>query len=263
MRSRAWRPVRGRPLVLGLVAVLGLGCQTTLRQARELPPALVLTGPTIGLEATGPFREAALEQLEAGLARYGQTVRCDVGACQAATVVRARVLDTTVTPRLAGRNFLRAATDVVVKGTVAVEAFTGAGQPLGSGQYVGSVASNMLTAPVELTRARAVQAAVRRFLRTLLPRRLDIELAVETGGDLTPGVERALAGDLPGAEAAFTQLTTADPTHARAWYNLGVIRELSGDEERALDAYRTAYGLRGSSLYRAAVEQLERRLNAP
>jgi hypothetical protein len=103
-----------RFLLLSML-VAATGCQTTLRQVRELPPSVVLVGPTVGIDVTGPFREAAVEQLEFGLA---------------------------------------------------------------------------------------------------------------------------------GAEAEFTRLSQANPEDAAAWYDLGFIRELQGNEELALDAYRRAVGLR-------------------
>lgn len=249
-----------RPLLLIVTVSLGAGCQTTLRQVRDLPPALTLQGPTIGVEASGPFREAALQQLEVGLAQHGQPVRCDA-PCPGQTVVRAKVIDTSVTPRVVSSNLVRAMTDVIVQATVDIDALDAAGQALSSRRYFGSITGNVLQSPVDALKAEAVQIATRRFLRKLLPRTLDIELAVETGGDLEPGVERALSGDLAGASAEFTRLTQANGEHAAAWYNLGVVSELSGDEDRALAAYRTAQGLRNKSLYREAVHHLESRMN--
>lgn len=235
-------------------------CQTTLRQVRDLPPALTLPGPTFGLEATGQHREAALEQLELGLRQHGQPVRCD-GPCGGQTVVRAKVIDTSVTPRLVGRNLVRAMTDVIVQATVDIDALDAAGQTLSSKRYFGSITGNVLQTPTQVLEAQAVQIATRRFLRKLLPRRLDIELAVETGGALDPGVDRALSGDLAGADAEFTKLTQTEPKNAAAWYDLGVVAELQGDEDRALSAYKTAHELRNTSLYRDAVRHLEARLN--
>ena len=58
------------------------------------------------------------------------------------------------------------------------------------------------------------------------------------------GAWPALEFGLAGAEAEFTRLTQANPEDAAAWYDLGVIRELQGNEELALDAYRRAVGLR-------------------
>jgi hypothetical protein len=250
-----------RFLLLSML-VAATGCQTTLRQVRELPPSLVLVGPTVGVDVTGPFREAAVEQLEFGLAQHAQPVRCDASsACPASTVVRAKILDTSVTPRLAGPNLMRAMTDVIVQATVDIDAVSAAGQPLSSKRYFGSITGNVLSTPVESLKAQAVQIAARRFLRKLLPRTLNIELAVETGGDLEPGVERALAGDLAGAEAEFTRLTQTNPEHAAAWYDLGVIRELQGSEELALDAYKRAVGLRDRATWRDAVHHLEQRMN--
>ena len=249
-------------LLLLSTLVLATGCQTTLRQVRDLPPSLVLAGPTVGVEVTGQFREAALEQLELGLARHAQPVRCESGAaCQASTVVHAKIVDTSVTPRLAGPNLVRAMTDVIVQATVDIDAVNAAGQQLSSKRYFGSITGNVLSTPVESLKAQAVQIAARRFLRKLLPRTLDIELAVETGGDLEPGVERALAGDLAGAEAEFKRLTESRPDHADAWYDLGVIRELQGNEDLALDAYKRAVGLSDRASWRQAVHQLEQRMN--
>ncbi|MBL8919569.1 MAG: hypothetical protein JNJ54_11950 [Myxococcaceae bacterium] len=248
--------------LLPLVALaLGAGCQTTLRQTRDLPPQLVLQGPTIGLDVTGPFRDAALQQLEVGLAQHGAPVRCE-GACGGQTVVRARVVDTSVSPRVVAPDLMRAMTDVVVAATVDIDALDAAGQAFSSKRYFGSITGNVLRSPVEALKAEAVQIATRRFLRKLLPRRLDLELVVETGGDLEPGVERALSGDLAGAGAEFTRLTQARPDDAAAWYDLGVIRELEGDDDAALQAYQTAAGLKGRSLYRQAVRHLESRMNA-
>lgn len=250
-----------RGLILSSL-VVATGCQTTLRQVRDLPPALVLAGPTVGIDVTGQFREAAVEQLELGLAQHAQPVRCDsASACQASTVVHAKIVDTSVTPRLAGPNLVRAMTDVIVQATVDIDAVSAAGQQLSSKRYFGSITGNVLSTPVEALKAQAVQIATRRFLRKLLPRTLNIELAVETGGDLEPGVERALAGDLAGAEAEFTRLTQAKPDHAAAWYDLGVIRELQGNEELALEAYQRAVSLNDRSTWREAVRQLERRMN--
>lgn len=244
------------------IFLLTTGCQTTLRQVRDLPPALVLAGPTVGVEVSGPFRDAAVEQLELGLAKHAQPVRCEPGtACQASTVVHAKIVDTSVTPRLGGPNLVRAMTDVIVQATVDIDAVNAAGQQLSSKRYFGSITGNVLSTPVDALKAQAVQIAARRFLRKLLPRTLDIELAVETGGDLEPGVERALAGDLAGAEAEFRRLTESKPDHAAAWYDLGVIRELQGNEELALDAYKRAVGLRDRATWRQAVHQLEQRMN--
>lgn len=247
-------------LLLGALA-LTTGCQTTLRQVRDLPPQLVLQGPTIGLDVSGPFREAALQQLEQGLVAHGAPVRCE-GACGGQTVVRAKVVDTSVKPRVVAPDLVRAMTDVVVAATVDIDALDAAGQPLSSRRYFGSVTGNVLRSPVEALQAEAVQVATRRFLRKLLPRRLDLELAVETGGDLEPGVERALSGDLAGAGAEFAKLTQARPDDAAAWYDLGVVRELEGDDDAALQAYKTAASLRNKSLYRQAVHHLESRMNS-
>ena len=243
-------------------ALAATGCQTTLRQVRDLPPSLVLVGPTVAVEVTGQLRDAAVEQLELGLARHAQPMRCEPPApCQASTVVHATIVDTSVTPRLAGPNLVRAMTDVIVQATVDIDAVSATGQQLSSKRYFGSITGNVLSTPVERLKAQAVQVAARRFLRQLLPRTLDIELAVETGGDLEPGVERALAGDLVGAEAEFTRLTQAKADHAAAWYDLGVIRELQGNEELALEAYRRAVGLSDRASWREAVHQLEQRMN--
>lgn len=235
-------------------------CQTTLRQVRDLPPALTLPGPTFGLEVTGAHREAALEQLELGLRQHGQPVRCE-GPCAGQAVVRAKVVDTSVTPRLIAPNLVRAMTDVLVQATVDIDALDAAGQTLSSRRYFGSITGNVLQTPAQVLEAQAVQVATRRFLRKLLPRRLDIELAVETGGALDPGVDRALSGDLAGADAEFTRLTQTEPKNAAAWYDLGVVAELLGDEDRALTAYKTAHELRSASRYRDAVRHLEARLD--
>ncbi|MER2561026.1 MAG: hypothetical protein ABTQ32_09920 [Myxococcaceae bacterium] len=249
-----------RWLFLVAAVTLSTGCQTTLRQVRDLPPALTLPGPTFGLAVTGSHRDAALEQLEQGLRQHGQPVRCE-GACAGQTVVRAKVIDTSVSPRVIAPNLLRAMTDVIVQATVDIDALDAAGQTLSSKRYFGSITGNVLQTPTQVLEAQAVQIATRRFLRKLLPRSLNIELAVETGGALDPGVDRALSGDLAGADAEFTKLTQAEPKNAAAWYDLGVVAELQGDEDRALSAYKTAHELRNASLYRDAVRHLEARLN--
>lgn len=245
-----------------LAFLLASGCQTTLRQVRDLPPSITLPGPTVGVEVTGPFRDSALQTLEAGLAQFGQPVRCEPGGqCQAHALVKAKIVDTAVTPRLVGSNVLAAMTNVVVQATVDIDVIEPSGKQLSSRRYFGSVDSNVLNAPTEPLRAEAVAIATRRFLRKFLPRKLDLELAVETGGELEPGVERALAGDLAGADAEFGKLTQRSPNDAAAWYDLGVMRELSGEDERALEAYRQAASLSGKALYRQAVQHLERRMN--
>jgi tetratricopeptide (TPR) repeat protein len=251
-----------RARVLPVALVLLSGCQTTLRQARQLPPSIVLPGPLEGVEVTGPFRDDALVILEEGLREFGQPVRCEPGAgCQAHALVQAKISDTSVSPQLAGKNLLHAMSEVIVQATVEIDVLDPTGKRLSSRRYFGSVNGNVLQTPIEPLKARAVAAATRRFLGKFLPRQLDMELVVETGGLLEPGIERALSGDLGGAETEFNGLTQKDPDHAAAWYDLGVIRELSGDDERALEAYRRAAGLRGKSHYRQAVNHLERRMD--
>jgi hypothetical protein len=58
-----------------------------------------------------------------------------------------------------------------------------------------------------------------------------------------------------------TLLAATNPDHAAAWYDPGVIRELHGNEELALEAHTRAVGLRARATSRDAVHHLEQRMN--
>jgi hypothetical protein len=245
-----------------LFALIWTGCHTTLRHRRDLPPSLVLPGPVIGIDVDGPASGAVREELRRSLSRWGQVVDCFGPACQASAVVRVRVVDTEVAPTLRfGRpDPLRTLTDVTVRALVDIDVGTTAGQQLLHQRNEGTLVGNVLRSPVEWLTASAATRALRPFLRLLQPRHLESEFTIETGGDLDLGVERALTGDLPGAESEFSRLTQQTPRAAAAWYNLGVVAEIQGYDDRALKAYQQAVALNRKSLYISALDDLERRL---
>lgn len=71
--------------------------------------------------------------------------------------------------------------------------------------------------------------------------------------DLSPDQLNALGGqlyltaDFPRAEAAFLAVLQADPEHAQAWANLGLVRQQGGFFEDAMKCYLNAHALNSNS----------------
>lgn len=108
---------------------------------------------------------------------------------------------------------------------------------------------------------RATRYVVSSFLDDITPRQVveKIELDKSTPS-LKIGLERAKAGDLAGAELAWKEVARQEPGNAGAIYNLGVLLETRGEFDDAAEHYRRAYALSARSLYRDALNALNRRL---
>ena len=108
----------------------------------------------------------------------------------------------------------------------------------------------------------AVRQAVAGFLGDITPRQVveKIELD-EDDPALKPGVNLASHGDLAGAEQAWRAVLAQNPNNAGAIYDVGVLLETRGDFDQAAANYKHAFELRPKSLYRDALQDLNRRLS--
>lgn len=107
----------------------------------------------------------------------------------------------------------------------------------------------------------AVRSAVDSFMWDVTPRQVVEKIELDESLDaLKPGVKAASEGDLRGAESSWNAVLSGDPNNAGAIYNLGVLQETRGDFDAASASYRRASQLSPKPLYRAALENLERRL---
>jgi hypothetical protein len=259
-----------RPLALLVLTLGAASCAaTTLRARRDEPPRLTLPTALVSLAVQDcPEREALARLLPQAIDATGtySVVDCQPGSpCSAGATVQAIVSDHLVEPRglpsdLNLEALAQAATEVKVTARVTVTAFDLQGQKLFGRVYSGWKVGSALKTSDESLFLEALQYALSGLTADLGSRELRLELKLETGGDLDEGVDRALAGDLPGARASLAALTTARPDFAAAWYDLGVVHEVGGDDQQALACYRTAAHLSDAWLYRHAQEQLEARL---
>ncbi|MEW5742709.1 MAG: hypothetical protein AB1938_27575 [Myxococcota bacterium] len=254
-----------------VLAGVSLGCAApTLRALRDEPPFLTLPANGVALDVLDCPERAQLEQaLVEGLPDTGryEVITCPQGAqCQAPAWLRAVVVERTISPRvdipnkLTAQAILDSATEVTVVTRVDITGFDGYGQQLFARTYTGTKHGNSLKTDKDTLILQSLRYAVGALVRELKPRQLRLELRLETGGVLDEGVERALGGDLAGAKASLEAVTAQQPTLASAWYDLGVVHEVSGDDVKAMDCYRRAVALHDKWLYLEAVKQLESRL---
>lgn len=107
----------------------------------------------------------------------------------------------------------------------------------------------------------AVREAVGSFLDDVTPRqvveKIELDDAEET---LKPGVKLAENGDLAGAERSWNEALATNPNSSGAIYDIGVLLETRGDFDQAAASYRRAFEISPKSLYRDAIEDLNRRL---
>jgi tetratricopeptide (TPR) repeat protein len=109
--------------------------------------------------------------------------------------------------------------------------------------------------------ADAAQAAVRSFLWRITPRTVSEKLRLdETDPGTRAGITLAERGEWERALAEFERLSAAKPDSAPALYNQGVVLEVMGQPERAVERYEAANRLQPKGLYRNALEQLRRRV---
>lgn len=254
-----------------VVLALAGGCAApTLRAVREEPPFLTLPANAVALDVLDCPERAQLEQaLVEGIPDTGryEVITCpDRAQCQAPGWLRAVVVERTISPRvdiphkLTAQAILDSATEVTVVTRVDVTGFDGFGQQLFARTYTGTRHGNSLKTDRDTLILQSLRYAVGALVRELKPRQLRLELRLEAGGALDEGVDRALGGDLAGARAALEALTTQQPAWAAAWYDLGVVSEVAGDDVKAMDCYRRAAALTDKWRYLEAVKQLEARL---
>ncbi len=231
---------------LGLEVEMDLG-----RQAQTSVLATVFVGQvSVPLDAKGNLEEAFARRLpEVGIALCPQAPCPDADA-----TLRAFVIESTVAPHAGKNGELRSRADLRVRvelqrrdGTLAVSRVLSSwrsGDLLEAGRLMPQAADGIAT---ELT-------------RIFQPRHYAIELPLEDGGPLGPGVKRLLANDPGGAEQVFRGVLQAEPNNAGAWYDLGVCAELAGDWTRAAEAYRSAVGLEKKGAYLDALGRAESEL---
>lgn len=245
------------------------GCAgSVLRTTRTDPPKVPFTWQTVAVDVTDdPLKDTVRRVVERALTEDGlQVVACAPNAqCAAQLWLRVALTKSTVSPWLRDipRNALelaRAPTDVEAISELKVEGYVG-NESKFSRSLWGRARGNLLDRPrehfVELSMSRAVNA----FIRDLHPRTVTISSELETGGALDDGCEKALTGDLAGAEASFRAVLAKEPQNAAAWYDLGVVLEVKGGvEQEALNAYEEAAKLDASRLHVGARNQLRERI---
>ena len=85
----------------------------------------------------------------------------------------------------------------------------------------------------------------------------------ESNPALKPGIELSNKKDYEGAYTAFEAAAQADPKLAGAFYNMGVMREIQGKDEEALELYRQAHGLNPNEkqgMYRRQLDNVQKRI---
>lgn len=256
--------------VLALALALATGCAgSVLRTTRTDPPKVPFTWQTVAVDVTDDqLKDTVRRVVENALAQDGlQVVRCERDApCAAQIWLRVMLLKSTVGPWLRDipRNAVelaRAPTDVEAKVELKLEGFVNNASAFSRTAWARST-GNLLDQPAEVYTERALTRAVNAFVRDLHPRTLTMELKLETGGALDDGCDKALAGDLEGAEQSLRALVAKEPQNAEAWYDLGVVLEVKGGvEQEALKAYEEAAKLDGSKLHVQARNQLRERLD--
>lgn len=108
---------------------------------------------------------------------------------------------------------------------------------------------------------RAVREAVEEFVSDVTPRQVVEKIELDDDDEaLKPGIRAAEAGDLAGAERAWTEVIRREPNNSGAIFNLGVLLETRGEFDAAADAYRKALNISHKSLYSEALEDLNERL---
>lgn len=258
---------------LAIVAfVIGLtGCAaTTLRARRDEPPLLTLPSTLVALDVQDcPEKDALAQVLPNAINGTGtyQVADCQVGpTCNAGVTLKAVVTDRVIAPRgdLPDKLTLAAVVDkaaeVKVTTKVTVTGWDALGNKLFGRVYTGWKTGSTLKKTQDQLILESLEYALSGLTSDLGPKELRLELKLETGGALQQGVDYALAGDLGSARTSLTAVTASEPDFAAAWYDLGVVNEVAGDDAQALECYRKAASLDDEWLYQKALEQLQRRL---
>lgn len=255
-----------------LALAVGLtGCAaTTLRARRDEPPLLTLPSTFVALEVQDcPEKDALAQVLPAAVTGTGtyQVVDCPVGpTCNAGVTLRAVVTERLIAPRgdlpdeLTLQAVVDKAAEVKVTTKVTVTGWDVFGNKLFGRVYTGWKVGNTLKKTQDQLILESLEYALSGLTEDLGPKELRLELKLETGGELGPGVDYALAGDLDAARAKLSEVTASRPDFAAAWYDLGVVNEVAGDDAQALECYRKAASLDDERLYAQALQQLEGRL---
>lgn len=82
----------------------------------------------------------------------------------------------------------------------------------------------------------------------------------ESTPDLKPGIELSNKDDFEAAFKAFEEVSAKTPTNAGAFYNMGVMREVQGRDEEAVELYKKAVSLKDAGLYTRQLEAVESRV---
>jgi tetratricopeptide (TPR) repeat protein len=253
-----------------MLAVSLLGCAaTTLRARRQEPPLLTLPSTLVALDVQDcPEKDALAQVLPEAVTATGTSsvADCQVGPeCTAGVTLKAVVTERTLTAAggipdtLTLQAVAGEAAQVKVTTKVTVTGWDALGNKLFGREYTGWKVGNLLEKTEAQLTFEALQYALSGLTGDLRPKELRLELKLETGGDLDQGVGYALAGDLDSARTAFSQVTARRPDDAAAWYDLGVVNEVAGDDAQALECYRKAASLDDEWLYAQALEQLQGR----
>lgn len=253
------------------LAVSLLGCAaTTLRARREEPPLLTLPSTLVALDVQDcPEKDALAQVLPEAVKATGtySVADCQVGPeCTAGVTLKAVVTDRVVTAagdipnKLTLQAIADEAAQVKVTTKVTVTGWDALGNKLFGRVYTGWKVGNTLKKTQEQLTFESLQYALSGLTGDLGPKELRLELKLETGGDLDQGVGYALAGDLDSARTVLSQVTASRPDYAAAWYDLGVVNEVAGDDAQALECYRKATSLDDEWLYAQALKQLQGRM---
>jgi hypothetical protein len=109
----------------------------------------------------------------------------------------------------------------------------------------------------------ATDECVREFVKELVPAERTDRFELVDDGALKEPVQRALAGDRAGAQAAIESHLTLHPDDAAAHYDLGVLLEAQGELDSARRHYERATALAKKPLYEKALADVTARVTEP
>lgn len=109
----------------------------------------------------------------------------------------------------------------------------------------------------------ATDECVREFVKELVPAERTDRFELVDDGALKEPVQKALAGDRAGAQAALESHLTLHPDDAAAHYDLGVLLEAQGELDSARRHYERATALAKKPLYEKALADVTARVTEP